>query len=99
MNFCHLPQIAMALLLAATSSAGAQTNPAQILLKDYRPRSIFKIPETRVEKARFPVVDMHSHNYGATDDQLRRWVQTMDQVAEAARDQPDVGDVPVPRRK
>ena len=99
MNFCHLPQIAMALLMAATSSAGAQTNPAQILLKDYRPRSIFKIPETRVEKARFPVVDMHSHNYGATDDQLRRWVQTMDQVAEAARDQPDVGDVPGPRRK
>jgi predicted TIM-barrel fold metal-dependent hydrolase len=76
----HVAAVGLTFLMALSTPAQAQTTPDQVLLKDYRPKSIFKIPETRVEKARFPVVDMHSHNYGATDDQLRRWVQTMDQV-------------------
>jgi predicted TIM-barrel fold metal-dependent hydrolase len=58
----------------------AQTQPDQILLRDYRPHSIFKIPETRVEKARYAVIDMHSHNYARTDADIDRWVKTMDQV-------------------
>src|SRR5436190_18343814 len=57
----------------------AQT-PDEILLKDYHPKSIFKIPETRVEKARYPVIDMHSHDYGRTDADVDRWVATMDAV-------------------
>lgn len=32
-----------------------------LLLKDYRPQSIFKIPQTRVDKARYPAIDMHMH--------------------------------------
>src|SRR4029077_12668373 len=58
----------------------AQTQPDQILLKDYRPRSIFKIPETRVERARYPAIDVHSHNYARTDADIERWVKTMDEV-------------------
>ncbi len=60
--------------------ARAQTPPDQILLKDYRPRSIYKIPQTHVERARYPVVDAHSHNYARTDADVDRWVQTMDRV-------------------
>jgi uncharacterized protein len=58
----------------------AQTDPDHILLKDYHPRSIFQIPETRVEKARFAVIDVHSHNYARTDQDIDRWVKTMDAV-------------------
>jgi uncharacterized protein len=57
----------------------AQT-PDQILLKDYRPKSIFKLPETRVEKARYPVIDAHSHDYARTDADIERWVRAMDAV-------------------
>lgn len=32
----------------------ADVSPDQLLLKDFRPRSIYKIPVSRVEKARFP---------------------------------------------
>jgi len=64
----------------AGTSSEPKANPNEILLRNYRPHSIFKIPETRVEKARFLVVDMHSHDYAATDEQLERWVQTMDAV-------------------
>src|SRR3989442_8283323 len=60
--------------------ASAQTPPDEILLKDYKPRSIFKIPETRVEKGRYAVMDMHSHDYAPTDADVERWVRTMDEV-------------------
>jgi uncharacterized protein len=59
--------------------AAAQT-PDEILLKDYKPRSIFRIPETRVEKARYPVIDAHSHDYAPTAADVDRWVKTMDTV-------------------
>jgi hypothetical protein len=61
-------------------SVYAQTTPDEILLKDYRPRSIFKIPETSVEKARYPVIDVHSHDYARTPAEIDRWVKTMDEV-------------------
>jgi uncharacterized protein len=69
--------------LCCTTVTFAQTPPDQILLKDYRPHSIFRIPETRVEKARFAVIDMHSHNYAETDSDVARWVRTMDEVGVA----------------
>src|SRR5689334_5674846 len=67
-------------LLLFGLQAPAQPSPDQILLKDYKPHSIFDIPQTQVEKARFPVIDMHSHNYAPTPSDIDRWVRTMDQV-------------------
>src|SRR5258708_35064447 len=52
-----------AVMLLLYNSASAQTPPEQVLLKDYRPKSIFKIPETRIEKARYLVIDVHSHYF------------------------------------
>jgi predicted TIM-barrel fold metal-dependent hydrolase len=71
---------AVFLLIAARAHGADQTAPDEILLKDYKPRSIFKIPETRVEKAKFPVIDVHSHDYARTDADVDRWVLTMDAV-------------------
>ena len=52
---------AVFLLASLLRGTAAEVPPDKILLKDYKPRSIFKIPETRVEKARYPVIDVHSH--------------------------------------
>lgn len=49
-------------------------------LKDYRPKSIYRIPITTVSKARFPVIDMHTHPYARTEEALAAWVKIMDQV-------------------
>ncbi len=65
---------------AAEPTPSTAPNPDQILLKDYKPRSIFKIPETRVSKARYAAIDMHSHNYTRTEADVARWVRTMDEV-------------------
>jgi predicted TIM-barrel fold metal-dependent hydrolase len=55
-------------------------SPERILLKDYRPKSLYKIPITAVDKAKFPIIDMHSHPYAKTPEQIAEWVRTMDEV-------------------
>ncbi len=67
-------------LFTLEASAATAAEPGEILLKDYLPKSIFQIPETRVEKAKYPIIDAHSHNYARTDADVDRWVRTMDQV-------------------
>ncbi len=57
----------------------AQT-PEEIKLKDYRPKSIYKIPITKTPKAKYPAIDMHSHTYARTESELANWVKIMDQV-------------------
>jgi len=61
----------------ATTKAAS---PDTILLKDYRPKSIHKIPVTEIAKAKFPVIDMHSHPYAKTAAEIDEWVRNMDEV-------------------
>lgn len=49
-----------------------------IKLKDYRPVSIYKIPVTKIAKAKYPVVDFHSHDYPKTQADVQAWIKTMD---------------------
>ena len=49
-------------------------------LKDFRPVSIYKIPRTTIKKAKYPVVDFHSHDYPKTDAAVDEWVKTMDKA-------------------
>jgi predicted TIM-barrel fold metal-dependent hydrolase len=67
-----------------TSSAAAKppasASPETLLLKDYRPNSIYKIPVSQIAKAKFPIIDMHSHPYAKTPKEIDQWVQNMDEV-------------------
>ena len=67
-----------ALFAIVFSSFSFGQNPTELLLKDYRPQSIFKIPVTAVQKAKFPVIDMHSHDNLSTKSDIEDWVNTMD---------------------
>ncbi len=60
-------------------SAPEPASPETILLKDYRPQSLYKIPVTEIPKAKFPIVDMHSHAYAKTPEQIAEWVRNMDE--------------------
>ena len=42
-------------------AAPAPQAPAVLDLKDFQPRSMLKVPETRVPRAKFPVIDVHTH--------------------------------------
>src|ERR1041385_1718663 len=70
----------LACLLAANVLAENPTSPDQVLLKEYRPKSIYHIPETHVDKAKYPVIDVHTHVYAGDDAAVEKWVKTMDEV-------------------
>jgi predicted TIM-barrel fold metal-dependent hydrolase len=71
---------AVILISLTSADAFAQTPPDQLLLKNYRPKSIYNIPVTRIEKAKFPVIDMHSHTYVSNEQELDQWVKNMDEA-------------------
>ena len=49
---------------AFTATADGQRKPAEpavLDLKDFQPKSMLKVPVTRVPRAKFPVIDFHTH--------------------------------------
>lgn len=74
MRLKYLPVV----LLCFTAPSGSAQDPETLLLKDYRPVSVYNIPVTKVDRARFPVIDMHSHDYAKTDQHIRDWIKNMD---------------------
>jgi len=72
-------------ILTSTISSGldmtmAQTPPNKILLKDYRPKSIYNIPKTNIKKAKFSAIDVHAHPYAKIREEIVNWVKNMDEV-------------------
>lgn len=68
------------LISIVLSAFSQQKNDKPLLLKNFRPVSIYAIPVTIPQRARFPVVDMHSHPYANRVSDLDNWVKTMDQM-------------------
>jgi predicted TIM-barrel fold metal-dependent hydrolase len=60
------------------SSQVPADNADSLLLKNYRPVSLYKVPVTRVDKALVPAIDMHTHDYAKTEEQVDQWVKNMD---------------------
>jgi predicted TIM-barrel fold metal-dependent hydrolase len=50
---------------AAAGQPAAPAKTASIPLTEFEPRSVLRVPETRVDKARFPVIDVHTHLTGS----------------------------------
>ena len=67
-------------------------SPERILLKDYRPKSIYKIPVTEVAKAKYPIIDMHSHPYAKTPAANCRMAAQHGRGRRRKNDDPDHGD-------
>ena len=67
--------------LFLTIMAGAYLqaqNADNILLKDYRPVSIYKIPVSHIERAAYPIIDTHTHDYAKNDSEIKEWIKAMD---------------------
>lgn len=55
-------------------------NINDLKLKDFKPVSIYKVPQTKILKSKYPIVDFHSHDYPDSEAELQEWVKTMDEV-------------------
>jgi predicted TIM-barrel fold metal-dependent hydrolase len=73
---------AMILVYAITAGCGggsADDDPENtLLLSQWNPVSQFKLPVTTVDRARFPVTDVHCHDYGETPEGVAEWAGTME---------------------
>jgi predicted TIM-barrel fold metal-dependent hydrolase len=57
-----LPGTAAAVTAARTAVAEPDsTRPAAITLPEYEPKSMLQVHETQVDRARFPLIDIHTH--------------------------------------
>jgi uncharacterized protein len=78
--FAVTPQDAQADRNEKSPATKTAASPNTILVKDYRPVSIYRIPVTQIAKAKFPIIDMHSHPYAKTVAEIDEWVRNMDEV-------------------
>jgi len=72
--------VVVLLFTAGVLAAEERPIPETLLLKDFRPVSVYNVPQTSVQKAKFPAIDMHAHPYARTAEQLAEWVRVMDNV-------------------
>ena len=71
------------------SAEGAPAPGAPLALKDFEPKSMLHVPETRVPQARFPVIDVHAHLSGTTHrdkgvavgEEVSVWISAKDALA------------------
>ncbi len=75
-----LSRISGLLLLFLTTVILGQNDPYSILLKNYRPVSMYKIPRTEITRARYPAIDMHSHPYARGAAEIASWIKNMDET-------------------
>lgn len=67
--------VAASLLLASASFA---QDVNDLKLKNFRPRSIYRNQQTQVTKAKYPAIDMHSHDNPKTD--IEKLIKLMDET-------------------
>jgi predicted TIM-barrel fold metal-dependent hydrolase len=74
---------------APRAAEAAESSASGIPLKDFEPRSMLHVPETRVPRSRFPVIDMHTHlsdtTHGdkgvAVGEEVSVWISAKDALA------------------
>ena len=72
--------------------------PDQLLLKDYRPKSIYNIPVSDIRKAKYPAIDCHHHAPARTQEQVDEEIRIMDAAGvESATAFAPVGEGPTYR--
>ncbi len=76
----NLRFLLMVLLVPFLIYSDEDKSPEDIMLKNYRPKSIYNVPKTYIEKAKYPIIDVHSHPYAKTEEQIEQWLKNMDEV-------------------
>jgi predicted TIM-barrel fold metal-dependent hydrolase len=72
--------VLIAVIIALPGCGGGDDPENTLLLSEWDPVSQFKIPVNPVDRARFPVIDTHCHEYGETPEGVAEWVRTLDQA-------------------
>ena len=64
--------------LAAAAVLSAQRPEPDLGIREYKPRSTLVVPQHPVPRAKYPVIDVHSHHWSLTPDRYAQVVRDMD---------------------
>jgi len=70
--------IVFLLMLFIIPDVIGQCDVNELTLNNFRPESVYNIPVTTVDKPAFPIIDMHSHDYTQSEEDIEQWVRTME---------------------
>src|SRR5437870_4822496 len=65
---------------AMTQQDQAQQKQQMPTIDEYQPKSTLVIKEHKVERAKFPFIDIHSHHWNPTAEEVDRLVREMDTI-------------------
>lgn len=74
------PKLWLSIAIFAIAHPGFSQDVNALTLKDYHPVSIYKTPQIKINKAKYPVIDFHSHDYPKSAAEVDAWVKTMDET-------------------
>src|SRR5260370_7191452 len=69
-------------LQAASSALAAPLGQAQQTptIEDYNPKSTLVVPEHKIQRAKYPFIDIHSHHWNPTPEHVDQLVNEMDTI-------------------
>jgi len=80
MNNLQIPKSTLMFICMLVSYVFAQDDlPDRLLLKQFKPESIYNVSVTHIEKARYPAIDLHSHPYAQSPEEVNQWIKIMDE--------------------
>ena len=62
------------------SAPAAQKNQQTPTIEEYQPKSTLVTKEHKIERAKFPFIDIHSHHWNPTAEEVDRLVKEMDTI-------------------
>src|SRR5262249_62023302 len=51
-----------------------------LTIEEYEPKSTLLVPEHKLDRAKFPFIDIHSHHWNPTPEEVDRLVKEMDTI-------------------
>src|SRR5260370_773818 len=75
-----LTVVAGGLLLIAPPTGLAQQQPKSPTFEEYEPKSTLVTKEHKIERAKYPFIDIHSHHSNPTPEYVDKLVKEMDSI-------------------
>src|SRR5258706_5972491 len=76
------PSLSTASAPSVSSAASAQqiSSSQTPTIEEYNPKSTLVVPEHKIERAKFPFIDIHSHHWNPTPEHVDQLVREMDTI-------------------
>src|SRR5215831_9845954 len=75
-----LAAVLLAWLHTSAAPQDQKKGPGTPTIEEYQPRSTLVTKEHKIERAKFPFIDIHSHHWNPTAEEVDRLVKEMDTI-------------------